>query len=127
MSDLIKPTVPMSNVLTRRTFMTATGSALAVLGAGPALAQRIRVDPNEFQPLPIAIPNFVAGTPADAQVGADVAGVITHNLKRRGLFAPIDQAAFIERITNQASSSAPAIAAGTSQRGAARVPAATPV
>ncbi len=90
----------MSNVLTRRAFMVATGSTLAALGAAPALAQRIRVDPNEFQPLPIAIPNFVPGSPADAQVGGDVTGVITNNLKRSGLFAPIDQAAFIERITN---------------------------
>ncbi len=100
MSDLTKPVVPTNNPLTRRRFMVASGSALAALGVGPALAQRIRVDPNEFQPLPIAIPNFVAGSPADAQVGADVAGVITNNLKRSGLFAPIDQAAFIERITN---------------------------
>jgi TolB protein len=80
--------------------MLATGSMLAALGAAPALAQRIRIDPDAFQPLPIAIPNFVAGSPADTQVGADVAGVITNNLKRSGLFAPIDQAAFIERITN---------------------------
>ena len=100
MSDLIKPIVPMSNVLTRRAFMAATGSALAAWSAAPALAQRIRIDPDSFQPLPIAIPNFVAGSPADVQVGADVAGVITNNLKRSGLFAPIDQAAFIERITN---------------------------
>jgi len=99
-SYLTKPAVPMSNVLTRRRFMVATGSTLAALGATPAPAQRIRVDPNEFQPLPIAIPNFVPGSPADAQVGADVTGVITNNLKRSGLFAPIDQAAFIERITN---------------------------
>jgi TolB protein len=99
-SDLIKPIVPSNTRLTRRRFMVTTGSALAALGAAPALAQRIRVDPNEFQPLPIAIPNFVPGSPADTQVGADVTGVITNNLKRSGLFAPIDQAAFIERITN---------------------------
>jgi TolB protein len=99
-SDSTKTVVPASNVLTRRRFMMATGSTLAALGTGPALAQRIRVDPNEFQPLPIAIPNFVPGSPADVQVGADVTGVITNNLKRSGLFAPIDQAAFIERITN---------------------------
>src|ERR1700759_2449085 len=91
----------MNNSLTRRGFMMATGSTLAALGAGPAFGQgRIRIDPNEFQPLPIAIPNFVPGSPADAQVGADVAGVITNNLKRSGLFAPIDQSAFIERISN---------------------------
>jgi TolB protein len=81
--------------------MIGTGSAFAVLGSPSAWAQgRLRVESGDFQPLPIAIPNFVAGTPADAQVGADVAGVITNNLRRSGLFAPIDQAAFIERITN---------------------------
>src|SRR5579884_2823348 len=85
---------------TRRRFMMATGSTLAVMGAQSAFAQRLRLDPNSFQPIPIAIPNFVPGSPADGQVGADVAGVITNNLKRSGLFAPIDQAAFIEKITN---------------------------
>jgi len=89
--------------LTRRRFMMATGSTLAALGATPAFAQqqpRLRLDPNEFQPMPIAIPNFVGGTPSDGQVGADVAGVITNNLKRSGLFVPIDQAAYIDKITN---------------------------
>src|SRR6267154_2090441 len=33
-------------------------------------------------------------------IGAGVAQVITNNLKRSGLFAPIDPAAFIERIAN---------------------------
>jgi TolB protein len=75
----------------------------AVAGGRPAFAQgpkRIIVPEGEFTPLPIAIPNFVAGTPGDAEVGVGVSQVITNNLKRRGLFAPIDQAAFIERITN---------------------------
>ena len=49
---------------------------------------------GEFAPLPIAIPNFVAGTPADGEVGVGVTQVITNNLKRSGLFAPIDQAAY---------------------------------
>jgi len=86
--------------VTRRGFLMATGSTLAVLGSRPARAQRVRIDPTEFRPISIAIPNFVGGSPADSQVGADVAGVITNNLKRSGRFAPIDQAAFIERITN---------------------------
>src|ERR1700751_593703 len=89
-----------TNSFTRRRFMMATGSAFAMLGTQSAFAQRLRLDPNSFQPIPIAIPNFVPGSPADGQVGADVTGVITNNLKRSGLFAPIDQAAFIERITN---------------------------
>jgi TolB protein len=80
--------------------MLAGGSSVALLSSRAAFAQRLQVNPTEFQPIPIAIPNFVAGGPSDAQAGADVAGVITNNLKRSGLFAPIDPAAFIDRITN---------------------------
>jgi hypothetical protein len=88
--------------LTRRRFMMATGSTLAALGTGPAFAEqpRLRIDPNAFQPMPIAIPNFVGGTPSDGDLGAGVAQVITNNLKRSGLFAPIDQAAYIDKIVN---------------------------
>jgi TolB protein len=86
--------------LTRRRFMLASGASVALLGSRAAFAQRLQVNPAEFQPIPIAIPSFVPGTPGDAQAGADVAGVITNNLKRSGLFAPIDPAAFIDRITN---------------------------
>jgi TolB protein len=84
----------------RRQFMLGTGLTLAALGNRSAWAQRLRVDPTEFQPLPIAIPNFVAGSPADGEVAVGVTQVITNNLKRSGLFAPIDQAAYIEKITN---------------------------
>src|SRR5690606_14077072 len=55
---------------------------------------------GNFQPIPIAIPNFISGGGADAEVGANVAGVITADLLRSGLFAPIGQAAFIEKISN---------------------------
>ncbi|MDQ7246500.1 Tol-Pal system beta propeller repeat protein TolB [Dongia sedimenti] len=47
------------------------------------------------QPLPIAIPNFVGNGP-DAQAGADIARVISADLERSGLFAPIDPKAFIQ-------------------------------
>ena len=87
----------------RRQIMTGMASAGLLIGGRSALAQapkRIIVPEGEFTPLPIAIPNFVAGTPADAEVGVGVSQVITNNLKRSGLFAPIDPAAFIERIAN---------------------------
>ncbi|MDN3275029.1 Tol-Pal system beta propeller repeat protein TolB [Frankia sp. RB7] len=90
--------------MNRRRFMTLTGSTLALLGGGQAFAQqpqgRLRIDPTEFRPIPIAITNFVPGSPADGDVSNGVTQVITNNLKRSGLFAPIDQAAFIERISN---------------------------
>ena len=62
--------------------------------------KRVPIPGGEFAPLPIAIPNFVAGTPGDSEVGVSVAQVITNNLKRCGLFAPIDLTAFIERIND---------------------------
>src|ERR1700738_3880897 len=91
--------------LSRRQLVSGMAS-LGVLAGGPirhALAQapkRIIVPEGDFAPLPIAIPNFVAGTPSDGEVGVGVTQVITNNLKRSGLFAPIDQAAYIEKISN---------------------------
>ena len=90
--------------LSRRQVVSGMATGLLMGGhAGRAFGQapkRIIVPEGEFTPLPIAIPNFVAGTPGDAEVGVGVSQVITNNLKRSGLFAPIDQAAFIERIVN---------------------------
>ncbi len=92
----------MNFKLTRRTMMQ--GAATGLLMATPvskALAQaRVTVTDGNFQPIPITIPNFVPGTQGDATVSAGIAQVITNNLKRSGLFAPIDQAAYIERISN---------------------------
>src|SRR3954447_20271667 len=86
-------------LLTRRGFITAAGST--VLAGRTAIAQgRLQINPTEFQPIPIAITNFLPGSPSDAEVGNGVTQVITNNLKRSGLFAPIDQAAFIEHINN---------------------------
>ncbi|MBV9983188.1 Tol-Pal system beta propeller repeat protein TolB [Bradyrhizobium sp.] len=89
----------MSKVrLDRRRFILASGLTLAALSQRSAFAQRIRIDPEGFQPIPIAITNFLPGGPSDADVGNGITGVITNNLKRSGLFAPIDPAAFIEQI-----------------------------
>src|SRR3989442_2646957 len=94
------PKMPLR--LSRRHVLSGMATGLLMGGhAGRAFGQapkRIIVPEGEFTPLPIAIPNFVAGTPGDAEVGVGVTQVITNNLKRSGLFAPIDQAAFIEKI-----------------------------
>jgi len=67
-------------------------AALGVLTGAPVrnafgqAPKRVIIPEGDFAPLPIAIPNFVAGTPADGEVGASVTQVITNNLKRSGLF-----------------------------------------
>src|SRR3979490_3504048 len=77
------------------------GAAASLLLPSLARAQtRLQITEGNVAPLPIAVPILVGGTPADGEVGIGVAQVITNNLKRSGLFAPIDQAAFIEKIGN---------------------------
>src|SRR5437867_2382809 len=77
--------------------MAALGAA-ATISPRTALAQkRVPITEGDFAPLPIAIPNFVAGTPAEGEVGVGMTQVITNNLRRSGLFAPIDQAAYIDK------------------------------
>ncbi len=86
--------------LSRRQLLSGM-AALGVMTGGPAFGQkRLIIPEGDFAPLPIAIPNFVAGTPSDGEVGVGVTQVITNNLKRSGLFAPIDQAAYIEKVVN---------------------------
>src|SRR5579883_3287276 len=98
--DLIRP---MSFRLTRRKIVSGMASLGLLAGApgGRVHAQkRVVVPEGDFVPLPIAIPNFAPGTPSDGEVGVGVTQVITNNLKRSGLFAPIDQAAYLEKVVN---------------------------
>jgi TolB protein len=56
----------------------------------------VDVTKGNVEPLPIAITDFLAGN----ELGGKIAGVVAADLKRSGLFAPIDQGAFIEKISN---------------------------
>src|ERR1700721_2714862 len=92
------PPLPLNR---RNILIGGAGAAAGLLLPSLAGAQtKLQITEGNVAPLPIAIPNFVAGSPADGEVGVGVAQVITNNLKRSGLFAPIDQAAFIEKISN---------------------------
>jgi TolB protein len=89
-------------VLNRRILLGGTAACAAALLAPrlPRAATRIDVTQGNIQPLPIALPDFVGGAPGDADAGRGVTQVITGNLRRSGLFAPIDPAAYIEKIGN---------------------------
>src|SRR5882672_768423 len=96
---------PAESQITRRRLMAlglgACGGALTAAMPRPATAAlKLDVTQGNVQPLPIAIPDFLGETPAEGETARGVSQVITNNLKRSGLFAPIDPAAFIERITN---------------------------
>jgi TolB protein len=89
----------MFSDFSRRKFLMAAGSTAALALASPRLAgaqTRIDITRGTVQPLPIAITDFVG----EQEAGRGITGVITNNLRRSGLFAPIEQGAFIERINN---------------------------
>src|SRR5690349_16553428 len=90
------------NLLTRR---GASGLGVAATAGAllprAALAQaKITVTEGNVAPLPIAIPDFVGGTPGDTEAARGITQVIVGNLRRSGLFAPIDPAAYIEKIAS---------------------------
>jgi TolB protein len=97
-------TAPTCCPLTRRRLLAlgASAGAAALLAPHPALAQlKIDITQGTVQPLPIALPDFVGGGgPNDEQTGRQVTQVITNNLRRSGLFAPIDPKAYIEKIAS---------------------------
>lgn len=80
-------------------------SRRALVGAGalalflPARARaelRFDLKAGEFVPFPIAIADFVGA----GEEGGKLARVIESDLKRSGYFAPIEPAAFVEKITD---------------------------
>ena len=90
------------SAFTRRSVLAlgAAASASAMFG-GPAAAQvRLRLDEGNVQPIPMALPDFLAGTPGDTEAARGMTQVVTNNLRRSGLFQPIDPAAYIEKISN---------------------------
>ncbi|PSC06981.1 Tol-Pal system protein TolB [Alsobacter soli] len=70
----------------------ATVSALRPMAARAEIS--ITIDRGNFQPLPIAITDFGG---ADPNLGAQISAVITNNLRRSGVFAPIDKKAFVDK------------------------------
>ena len=89
----------MTYDFSRRQLLLTAGStaALALTSPRMAVAQtRIDITRGTVQPLPIAITDFLS----EGDTGRGMTGVITNNLRRSGLFAPVDQSAFIERINN---------------------------
>jgi len=71
---------------------------LFVLLALPARAElTVDVTQGNIEPLPIAVPNFIASDDVARRFSVDIAEVISDNLERSGLFRPIDKRAFISQ------------------------------
>ena len=89
-------TAALNALVARRTLfaglaVSAVTLAARAQGAGVGAGNQqpeITVDRARTAPIPIAIPNFPG-----SQLGTDMAGVITRNLERSGLFRPVTGAA----------------------------------
>jgi TolB protein len=78
----------------------ACGAAMSLTTRPVAAQVHIDVTSGNFRPMPIAIPDFIGGTPRDADTAHAITQIITADLQRSGLFAPIDPSAYIEKITS---------------------------
>ncbi|WP_412174842.1 Tol-Pal system beta propeller repeat protein TolB [Actibacterium sp. XHP0104] len=81
--------------------------ALLGLAAPPALAQngplRIVIDQGVIEPMPFAVPDFVAENREATQLARDISRVISSDLTSTGLFREIPNSAYISGITSFAS------------------------
>ncbi|MBD8876873.1 Tol-Pal system beta propeller repeat protein TolB [Roseibium polysiphoniae] len=75
-------------------------TAAAALPAAPALALiEIDVTQGQIEPMPVALPSFGAEG-GDPKLSQDMTAVIAADLKRSGLFNPLDPASFIQKNMN---------------------------
>jgi TolB protein len=88
--------------VSRRAALSLASAALAgfVVKPRPAAAVTVDITQANPQPMPIAIPDFLGGAAGDNETAQGVSQIISANLKRSGLFAPIDPAAFLEKISS---------------------------
>jgi TolB protein len=98
------PITPARNslMLDRRHWLAGAGAAALLCGAGGSAQAVLRLDvtSGNVQPMPIALPDFLPGAPAETEVARNITSIIAANLQRSGLFAPINPAAYIEHIAN---------------------------
>ena len=89
--------------LVRRRTLIAGGALSAAAFLALLLGQADAAPPNttslhrEFQPVPIAVPEFSPLQPADRELAHDTTQIITANLKGSGVFAPIDPQTYVEK------------------------------
>ncbi|MBT8153022.1 Tol-Pal system protein TolB [Epibacterium ulvae] len=78
--------------------------AAALLPAGVAMAQdgplRIEITDGVIEPLPFAVPDFVAETGTAGELSAQIARVVAADLAGTGLFREVPASAHISRVTD---------------------------
>lgn len=92
-----------AGILTRRRLLLAGAAAGATAVLRPNQADavpQVEITRGNVAAMPIAIPDFLTGGASEGDLPRNITQIITNNLKRSGLFAPIDPAAYIEKIAD---------------------------
>ena len=74
--------------------------SLAWISLPSRAALQVDITGGQVEPMPIALPVFVAGSDGAGQTGADITQVIANNLENSGLFRPLPPQSYIEQITD---------------------------
>src|SRR5690606_37549428 len=86
----------MTTFTRRNALKLGLAGAAAMATSTPASALvEIIVGGGSFTPLPIAIPDFASSDPA---FGREIADIVRNNLRRSGLFAPLDPASLPQQV-----------------------------
>jgi TolB protein len=88
--------------VTRRRLLAGAGAGAVIAATARPAAAVVRLDITQgnVQPMPIALPDFIGGSGGEGEIARNVTGIIANNLRRSGLFAPIDPAAYVEKVSN---------------------------
>jgi TolB protein len=79
-----------------RIALAALALAFATVWAATAEAElRVDITRGNVEPLPIAIPDFHGESESESRLARDIAKVVSDDLRRSGLFRPIDKDAFL--------------------------------
>lgn len=90
---------PIRSIFTTLSLGLALGLA-ALTGAAQAEPLRIVIDGGVIEPMPFAVPDFVAENNGAAEVARDIARVVASDLTGTGLFREVGADAFISRVSS---------------------------
>jgi TolB protein len=76
-------------------FVILAATAVFAVEQPAQAALQVRIDEGVTQPIPIAIPDFIA-----SPEGRDIASVVRADLERSGLFRSLNPASFIEKVAD---------------------------
>lgn len=90
-----------SSVTRRRALALGAAGAAVTLSRRPAAAQvHLDITQGNFQPMPIAVPPFIGANGNDDETAQGITQIVTADLQRSGVFAPIDPQAYLQKIAS---------------------------